>query len=64
MMKIILSTTLKVYLWVGMVSQYHTGFINYMVLAKSSNVRFVEAQVTGAVAHSRNTSKSGVTLTA
>jgi hypothetical protein len=53
----------KVYQWDGMVNQYHIGYINYMVLVKNINVRFVAVQVTGVEEHLINTFRSGDMLT-
>lgn len=59
MMRTILSTILRVYLWVGMVSLFPIGFINYTDLVKNLSVKFAEVQATGGVEPSRNTFKSG-----
>lgn len=64
MMMIILNTILKVYRWGGTVNQYLTGCINFMVLDRSSNVKYVEVQATGEEKLLKNISKSGAMHTA
>ena len=57
------STTPRIYLWDGTVSQFHIGCTSCTVWVLNTNVKYVETTVIGVGGRSRCTSRSGGTPT-